>query len=50
MALNTGNLTALAIPTFGGDGGGVIEDGFDVGEVCEGMDGGGISGMHCLIN
>jgi len=48
--LNTDNLTALAIPTFGGDGGGVGEGGFDIGEVGEGVDGGGvsdgISGMH----
>ena len=50
--LNTGNLTALYIPTFGGDGGGdgVGEDGFDVGEVGDGVDGCGISGKRCLIN
>jgi len=45
-------LTALAIPTLGGGGGGggVSEDGFDVGEVGDGVVGGGISGMCCLIN
>ena len=43
-------MTALAIPTFGGGGDGVGEDGFDVGEVGDGVDGGGISRMRCLIN
>ena len=47
MPLNTSNLIALAIPTLGSGGGGVDEDGFDVGD---GMDGGSISGMHCFIN
>ena len=50
MPLNTGNLTTLANPTFNGGEGGVHEDGFDVGEVGDGVDGGGISGMRCLIN
>jgi len=43
-------LTALTIPTFGGGGGGVGEDGFDVGEVGDGIYGGGISGKCYLIN
>jgi len=41
---------ALAILTLGGGGGGVGEDGVDVGEVGGGVDGGGKSGMHCFIN
>ena len=48
--LNTGNLTALAIPTFSGRGGGLGEDGFDVGEVGDGVDGVCISGMRCFID
>lgn len=43
-------MTTLAIPTFGGGEGGVSEDGFDVGEVGDGVHGGGISGMCWLIN
>ena len=50
MPLNTGNLIALAIPTLGGGGGGVCEDGVDVGEVRDGMDGGGNCGIRCFIN
>lgn len=50
MPLNMGNLIALAIPTVSGGGGGVDEDGFDVGEVGDGVDGGGTNGMHCFIN
>jgi len=42
-------LTTVAIPTFGG-GGGVGVDGLDAGEVGGGVDGGGISGKHSLIN
>jgi len=45
-------LTALPIPTFGGGGGGggVGKDGFDVSEVGDGIDRGGISVKRCLIN
>lgn len=50
MPINTSNLIALTIPTLSGGGGGVGEDGFDVGEVVDGMDSGGISGMRCFIN
>ena len=50
MPRNTGNLIVLTIPTFGGGGGGVGEDGVDVGEVGGGADGGGNNGMHYFIN
>ena len=50
MPLNMSNLIALAIPTLSGGGGGVGEDGFDEGEVGDGVDGSGISGMCYLIN
>ena len=43
-------MTALAIPTFGGGRGGVGDDGFDVGEVGDGVNDVGISGMRYLIN
>jgi len=43
-------LIALAIPTLSGGGGGVGEDGVDVGEVGDGVDVGGNSGMRCFIN
>lgn len=48
--LNVCSLISLTILTFGGGGvaGGV--DGFDEGDVGGGMDEGGISGKHSLIN
>jgi len=45
-----GNLIALTIRTLGGGGGGVGEDGVDVGEVGGGVDGGGNNGMRFFIN
>ena len=50
MPLSTGNLIAPAIPTLGGGSGGVGENGLDVGEVGDGMDGSGIIGKRCFIN
>lgn len=49
------NLIALTIPTLGGDGGGIGEEGVDeggvdVGEVGDGVDGGGNSRMRRFIN
>ncbi len=49
MPLNMGSLIALAIPTLGGGGDGVGEDGVDVGEVGDGVDGGGNCGMRYFI-
>lgn len=49
---NFSNSTVIAIPAFGGGGGGggVGVGRLDVGEAGGGVDGGGISGKHSLIN
>jgi len=47
--LNMGSLIVLAMLNYEFGGGGVVEDGGEVGEVGDGVSGGDNCGMRCLI-